>query len=147
MLAKAKITTLQINLWKKCNLACLHCHVEAWPTRTEELELEALKDILKIIKKFPQIQTVDLTGGAPEMNAGFKEILELAVNLWKKVIVRTNLTIFFVEWYEWIPEYLAKHKVEIVASLPCYLEDNVDKMRGNGVYEESIKSLKISFSL
>jgi len=143
MLQKEKITTLQINLWKKCNLACLHCHVEAGPTRTEELEVEAMKDILEIIKNFPQITTVDLTGWAPEMNAWFKEILELSVHLWKKVIVRTNLTIFFVEWYEWIPEYLAKNKVEIVASLPCYLEDNVDKMRGNWVYEDSIKALQI----
>ncbi len=121
----------------------MHCHVEAGPTRTEELEIEALEDILKIIKKFSQIQTVDLTGGAPEMNAWFKEILELSVSLWKKVIVRTNLTIFFVKWYKWIPEYLAENKVEIVASLPCYLEDNVDKMRGDWVYEESMKALQI----
>jgi len=143
LIKKTKIEVLQINLWKKCNLACLHCHVEAGPTRTEELEETALKDILEIIKKFPQIKTVDLTGWAPEMNNGFREIVDLSVSLWKKVIVRSNLTIFFEEWYEDLPEYLAFKKVEIVASLPCYLKDNVDKMRGELVFDKSVKALQI----
>ena len=143
LIKKTKIEVLQINLGKKCNLACLHCHVEAWPTRTEELEETALKDILEIIKKFPQIKVIDLTGWAPEMNNWFREIVDLSVKLWKKVIVRSNLTIFFEEWYEDLPEYLASKKVEIVASLPCYLKDNVDKMRGEWTFDKSIKALKI----
>ena len=143
ILEKSKIETLQINLGKKCNLTCGHCHVEAWPHRTEELESEALNDILDIIKRFPEIKTVDLTGWAPEMNNGFREIAELAKSLGKKVIVRTNLTVFFEEWYEYLPEYFAKNEYELVASLPCYLEDNVDKMRGDWVYEDSIQALQI----
>ena len=134
LIKKTKIEVLQINLWKKCNLACAHCHVEAGPTRTEELEETALKDIMEIIKKFSQIKTVDLTGWAPEMNNGFREIVDLSVELWKKVIVRSNLTIFFEDWFEDLPEYLASKKVEIVASLPCYLKDNVDKMRWEWVF-------------
>jgi len=143
ILEKSKIETLQINLGKKCNLTCSHCHVEAGPHRTEELEEEALQDILRIIEKFPEIKTVDLTGWAPEMNNGFRKIAEKAQSLGKKVIVRTNLTVFFEEWYEYLPEYFAQHKYELVASLPCYLEDNVDKMRWDGVYEKSIKALQL----
>jgi len=142
-LLKSKINTLQINLWRKCNLSCSHCHVEAWPDRTEELEDSALKNILKILEKFPQIKTVDLTGWAPEMNNWFKEIVKFATSIWKKVIVRSNLTIFFEKWFEWIPDFLKENKVEIVASLPCYLKDNVDKMRGSWVFDKSIKALKI----
>lgn len=142
-LSKSKIDTLQINLWRKCNLSCSHCHVEAGPNRTEELENSALQNILKILEKFPQIKVVDLTGWAPEMNNWFKEIVKFATSLWKKVIVRSNLTIFFEEWFEWIPAFLKENKVEIVASLPCYLKDNVDKMRGFWVFDKSIKALQI----
>lgn len=96
MIPKTKITTLQINLGKKCNLTCAHCHVEAGPHRKEELYEDALKDILTIIERFPQVGTIDLTGGAPEMNNGFREIVDLSTRLGKKVIVRSNLTVFFV---------------------------------------------------
>jgi radical SAM/Cys-rich protein len=143
LIKKTKIEVLQINLWKKCNLACLHCHVEAWPTRTEELEETVLKDILEIIKNFPQIKIIDLTGWAPEMNNGFRDIVNLSVSLWKKVIVRSNLTILFEKWFEDLPEYLSSKKVEIVASLPCYLKDNVDKMRGEWTFDKSVKALQI----
>lgn len=139
---KSKIHTLQINLWKKCNLSCLHCHVEAWPTRKEELEKTALEKIIEIIKKFPQIKTIDLTWWAPEMNNWFKEIVEISKKLWKKVIVRSNLTIFFEKGFEDLPEYFAKNKLEVVASLPCYIEDNVDKMRWDWVFKKSIKAIK-----
>ncbi len=142
-LSKNKITVLQINLGKRCNLACTHCHVEASPTRTEELSPEICQQILQAIAQFPQIKTVDLTGGAPEMLYGFKPIVEAARNRNKEVIVRSNLTIYFAPGYEDIPAYCASQKVRIVASLPCYLEDNVDKMRGKGVYQESIKALQI----
>jgi radical SAM/Cys-rich protein len=96
-----------------------------------------------LMHKFPQIETVDLTGGAPEMNYGFKELVEAARNLGKEVIVRSNLTIFFVDGFTDLPAYFAANQVRVVASLPCYLQDNVDKMRGQGVYDASIKALQI----
>ena len=141
-LAKDKITVLQVNLGRKCNLACTHCHVEASPKRTEELSPEVCEQIITIINRFPQIETVDLTGGAPEMNYGFKPIVEAAKKKEKEVIVRSNLTIFFVPGYENLPEYFAKHHLRVVASLPCYLESNVDKQRGAGVYNDSIQAIQ-----
>lgn len=141
-LSKQKISVLQINLGRKCNLACTHCHVEASPKRTEELSPEVCEQIVEIINRFPQIETVDLTGGAPEMNYGFRAIVEAARAQNKEVIVRSNLTVYFEPGYEDIPEYCAKHQTRIVASLPCYLEDNVDKQRGAGVYNGSIKALQ-----
>ncbi len=141
-LTKKQITTLQINLGKRCNLACNHCHVEASPKRTEELSPDICNQLIEIINKFPQITTVDLTGGAPEMNYGFKPLVEAAKKAGKKVIVRSNLTIYFVAGFEDLPEYCAKYQTQIVASLPCYLEDNVDKMRGKGVYNDSIAALQ-----
>lgn len=142
-LTKQQINTLQINLGKRCNLACTHCHVEAGPKRTEELSPEICSQLIQLINKFPQIQTVDLTGGAPEMNYGFKPIVEAAKKANKQVIVRSNLTIYFVKGFEDIPKYCAKHQAKIVASLPCYLEDNVDKMRGKGVYNDSVAAIQI----
>ena len=141
-LTKNKITVLQINLGRKCNLACTHCHVEASPTRTEELSPEVCQQIIEIINRFPQIETVDLTGGAPEMNYGFRQIVEAARNQNKEVIVRSNLTIFFEAGYEDLPEYFAENKLRVSASLPCYLESNVDKQRGAGVYNQSILAIQ-----
>ncbi|CAD5956915.1 hypothetical protein PCC9214_02924 [Planktothrix tepida] len=141
-LTKQPITILQINLGKRCNLACNHCHVEAGPKRSEELNLDISLQLIELIHCFPQIQTVDLTGGAPEMNYGFKLLVEAARTTGKQVIVRSNLTIYFVPGYEDIPEYCANHQLRIVASLPCYLENNVDQMRGKGVYQNSIQALQ-----
>ena len=141
-LTKSTISVLQINLGKRCNLACSHCHVEAGPKRTEELTPEICEQLIELIYKFPQIKIVDLTGGAPEMNYGFKPLVEAARKAGKKVIVRSNLTIYFEKGFEELPEYCAKHQTRIVASLPCYLEDNVDKMRGTGVYDGSIRALQ-----
>ena len=141
-LTKSKITILQINLGKRCNLACTHCHVEAGPKRTEELSPEICKQLIEIIHRYPQLQTVDLTGGAPEMNYGFKPLVEAARSEEKEVIVRSNLTIFFVKGFEELPDYFANHQLRVVASLPCYLEENVDKLRGRGVYDESIRALQ-----
>jgi radical SAM/Cys-rich protein len=141
-LTKKQITVLQINLGKRCNLACSHCHVEASPTRTEELSPEICDQLIEIIRKFPQIQTVDLTGGAPEMLYGFKPLAEAARATGKEVIVRSNLTIYLEKGFEYIPEYCAEHQLRIVASLPCYQADNVDKMRGNGVFDASILALQ-----
>src|SRR4028119_1715473 len=141
-LTKNKITVLQINLGKRCNLACTHCHVEASPKRTEELSPEVCNQLIELIYRFPQIKIVDLTGGAPEMNYGFKLLVEAARETGKQVIVRSNLTIYFEPGFEYLPEYFAKHQLRVVASLPCYLEDNVDKMRGRGVYNDSIRAIQ-----
>jgi radical SAM/Cys-rich protein len=141
-LTKSQITVLQINLGKRCNLACNHCHVEAGPKRTEELSTEFCQQLIELIHKFTQIKIVDLTGGATEMNYGFQPLVEAAISTGKQVIVRSNLTIYFESGFEYIPEYCAQHQIRIVASLPCYLQSNVDKMRGNGVYDASIRALQ-----
>jgi radical SAM/Cys-rich protein len=139
---KHQISILQINLGKICNLACTHCHVEASPIRTEELTPEICQQLIEIMARFPQIQTVDLTGGAPEMLYGFCPLVKAARSHAKEVIVRSNLTIYFEKGYEDIPEFFAQHQVRVVASMPCYLEDNVDKMRGKGVFDRSIQALQ-----
>ena len=141
-LTKKQITVLQINLGKRCNLACTHCHVEAGPKRTEELSPETCNQLIDLIRRFPQIKTVDLTGGAPEMLYGFKPLADAARTAGKQVIVRSNLTIYFEKGFEDIPEYCAQNQIRIVASLPCYQSANVDKMRGNGVFDNSIKALQ-----
>jgi radical SAM/Cys-rich protein len=139
---KQLITTLQVNLGKRCNLACTHCHVDASPDRTEEMSADLVDRVIELIHRFPQLKTVDLTGGAPELLNGFKPILEAAVASGKQTIVRSNLTIYFVPGYEDIPAYCAQNRVRIVASLPCYLADNVDKMRGKGTFDASIRALQ-----
>ncbi|QKQ74830.1 arsenosugar biosynthesis radical SAM (seleno)protein ArsS [Nostoc sp. TCL240-02] len=141
-LTKKGIAILQINLGKRCNLACTHCHVEAGPKRTEELSPEVCEQLISLIHKFPEIKIVDLTGGAPEMNYGFKPLVEAARATSKQVIVRSNLTIYFEDGFADLPEYFAQHQIRVVASLPCYLADNVDKMRGSGVFDSSVKALQ-----
>ena len=141
-LKKKEINVLQINLGRRCNLACSHCHVEAGPKRTEELSPEICEQLIELINRFPETKIVDLTGGAPEMNYGFKPLVEAARKNGKQVIVRSNLTIYFEDGFGDIPEYFTTHKVRVVASLPCYLADNVDKMRGNGVFDASVKALQ-----
>ena len=141
-LNKQTISVLQINLGRRCNLSCSHCHVEASPHRTEELSPDVCTQLIELINRFDQIQTVDLTGGAPEMNYGFRPIVEAARNKGKEVIVRSNLTIFFEKGYEDLPAYFASNQLHVVASLPCYLEDNVDAMRGKGVYNNSVLAIQ-----
>ncbi len=141
-LTKNAISVLQVNLGRRCNLACTHCHVEAGPHRTEELSHEVCEQLLAVIHRFDQIKTVDLTGGAPEMNYGFRPLVEAARASGKEVIVRSNLTIFFEPGYEDLPEYFAQHQLHVVASLPCYLSDNVDAMRGKGVYDDSVRAIQ-----
>ena len=141
-LTKKSISVLQINLGRRCNLACNHCHVEASPKRVEELSPEICQQLITLIHQFPEIEIVDLTGGAPEMNYGFKPLVEAAKSTGKQVIVRSNLTIYFEERFGDLPEYFAKHQVRVVASLPCYLADNVDRMRGHGVFDASITALQ-----
>jgi radical SAM/Cys-rich protein len=142
-LKKQSISVLQVNLGKRCNLACNHCHVEASPKRTEELSPEICQQIIELIAKFPQIQIVDLTGGAPEMNYGFNLLVEAARKYQKQVIVRSNLTIFFEPGFQHLPNYFSENEIRVVASLPCYLADNVDRMRGVGVFNNSIQALQL----
>ncbi|MBT5231965.1 MAG: radical SAM/Cys-rich domain protein [Methylococcales bacterium] len=133
--------TVQANLGYLCNQQCLHCHVNAGPKRTELMSRETMARIFKFIEQHP-VTTLDLTGGAPEMNPDFRWMVEKAVSKGLRVIDRCNLTILSEPGYEWLGDFLAEHSVEVVASLPCYLEDNVDRQRGKGVFDQSLLGLK-----
>ncbi|MCP5161953.1 MAG: arsenosugar biosynthesis radical SAM protein ArsS [Hahellaceae bacterium] len=140
-LKRATLETLQVNLGYKCNLSCTHCHVAAGPNRKELMD-EATIDLLLRFIDVHQITTLDVTGGAPEMNPHFRYLVTEARKRNIRVIDRCNLTILLEPGYETMAEFLAEQAVEVVASLPCYLEDNVDKQRGKGVYNDSIEALK-----
>jgi radical SAM/Cys-rich protein len=140
-LTRGTFETLQINVGRKCNQTCTHCHVDAGPIRTEMMdEATAHKVGAWIIQHRPK--TVDITGGAPELSEFFRYFVETARSVGSHVIDRNNLTIIETKTHAYLPEYLAEHQVEVVASLPCYLEDNVDSQRGNGVFQKSISALK-----
>ncbi len=132
---------LQINLGYLCNLSCVHCHVNAGPKRTELMSLETLEQVLHFAEQ-ANIHTFDLTGGAPEMHPHFRYLVRAAHSKGIKIIDRCNLTILEDPHYKDMAEFLAEHHVEIVASLPCYLEENVDKQRGKGVFKDSITTLQ-----
>jgi radical SAM/Cys-rich protein len=135
------VQTIQVNLGLLCNLSCRHCHVEANPKRTEVMTWETMQSVLRLAKALPQAR-VDLTGGAPELNPFFKEFVSTLRDLGHQVQVRTNLTVFFEAGQADTPEFLASQGVHLVASLPCYLDDNVDSQRGGGVYKRSIAALR-----
>lgn len=142
-LSRNAVETLQINLGKLCNQACHHCHVEAGPLRREIMEEETVERLIELMTKSKNtLKTIDLTGGAPEMNPHFRKLVKAARALNIEVIDRCNLTIFFEKGYEDLPEFLKENKVHVVASLPCYTKDNVDKQRGRGVFDKSIEGLK-----
>ncbi|MGB0911556.1 MAG: arsenosugar biosynthesis radical SAM (seleno)protein ArsS [Nitrospirales bacterium] len=136
------VSTLQVNVGKLCNQTCTHCHVDAGPQRTEVMSLETMNTVLSTLQRYPQISTVDVTGGAPEMNPHFEYFVSACRTLNRKVIDRCNLTVFFVKGKGHLPQFLAEHQVEIFASLPCYIEDNVDEQRGKGVFDRSIAALQ-----
>lgn len=136
-----KLEVLQINLGYLCNLSCTHCHVNAGPKRTELMDKDTIDQVLNFIDCH-NIHTLDLTGGAPEMTPHFKYLVRSALDKGVKVIDRCNLTILLEPGYQDLPEFLADNHVEIVASLPCYMEDNVDKQRGKGTFNASIFALK-----
>lgn len=135
------LETLQLNLGYTCNQTCVHCHVNAGPNRTEQMSEQVLDVVLEVLHT-QSIKTLDLTGGAPEMNPHFRSLVQQARALGVQVIDRCNLTILLEPGYEDLAEFLAQHQVEITASLPCYLEDNVDKQRGKGVFDKSIRALQ-----
>lgn len=136
------LDTLQINLGYLCNLSCTHCHVNAGPTRTELMDLDTVKQVLELVRK-TGVTTLDLTGGAPELNPHFRYLVREARQLGVTVIDRCNLTILLEPGQEDLAEFLVEQGVEITASLPCYLEDNVEAQRGKGVYAESVKALQL----
>jgi len=140
-LVRGRFETLQINVGRKCNQTCTHCHVDAGPTRTEMMDEETAHKVGAWIREH-QPATVDITGGAPEISEFFRYFVETARSVDAHVIDRNNLTIIETKTHAYLPEYLAKHEVEVVASLPCYIKDNVDSQRGNGVFQKSISALK-----
>lgn len=135
------IETLQVNLGYKCNQRCLHCHVNAGPTRTEMMSDEMIDLIPEILTRH-NIRQLDLTGGAPEMHSRFRDVVRAAHALGVQVIDRCNLTILFEPGHEDTAAFLADHHVTVVASMPCYSAKNVDKQRGDGVFDKSIKGLQ-----
>lgn len=140
-LRRHRLTTLQVNLGYKCNQSCLHCHVNAGPTRTEKMDAATLALIPRVLEA-RGIETLDITGGAPELHDGFRDLVLAARQLGVEVIDRCNLTILFEPGQENLGEFLAEQRVAVVASLPCYSLENVDKQRGKGVFDKSIEALK-----
>lgn len=140
-LSRGAFQTLQINVGRKCNQTCTHCHVDAGPHRTEMMEAETARRVGAWIKEH-RPAVVDITGGAPELSEFFRYFVETARSVGSHVIDRNNLTILETKSHAFLPEFLARHEVEVVASLPCYLEENVDAQRGNDVFRRSINALK-----
>lgn len=140
-LRRQQLTTLQVNLGYRCNQTCVHCHVNAGPTRTEMMDAQTLALIPEVLKA-RRLATLDLTGGAPELHAGFRDLVRAARQLDVEVIDRCNLTILFEPGQEGLADFLAAHQVKVVASMPCYSLENVDKQRGKGVFDKSVAALQ-----
>lgn len=138
---RSPLDTLQANLGYRCNQSCVHCHVAASPKRSEEMSWETMALLLDLIRR-QGIRTLDLTGGAPEMNPHFRRLVVAARAMGLRVIDRCNLTILNEPGYETLAEFLAGQTVEITASLPCYLQENVDQQRGDGVFQSSLDGLR-----
>ncbi|HRQ58554.1 MAG TPA: arsenosugar biosynthesis radical SAM protein ArsS [Azoarcus taiwanensis] len=138
---RKQLDTLQVNIGYRCNQTCVHCHVNAGPKRTEMMDRETMALIPQVLER-RRLGTLDLTGGAPELHQGFRELVRDARALGTRVIDRCNLTILFEPGQEDLAEFLAAHQVEIVASLPCYSAANVDQQRGKGVFDKSIAALE-----
>ena len=147
-LPPVSIDTLQVNVTKLCNQVCRHCHVDASPSRTEKLSPEGVAKCLEILEAHPQITKLDITGGAPELHPGFDGFVEKAVALGKHVMVRHNLTVQFdgnpqtKEGKEYLPQFFARHRVEVISSLPYYQEFFTDAQRGSGVFKKSMEAMK-----
>ena len=138
---RKSLETLQVNVGYKCNQTCVHCHVNAGPTRTEVMERETVSEVIEYLRA-SGIKTLDITGGAPELNPHFRSLVLAARNLGVHVMDRCNLTVLEQPGQEDTAQFLAMNQVEVVASLPCYLEENVDAQRGKGVFEGSLRALK-----
>ncbi len=143
LMRRRSISQLQINLGKLCNQTCTHCHVEAGPTKKREnMDARTAERIVELSSRCRSLETIDLTGGAPEMNANFRDLVTTFRDRGLRVIDRCNLTILSEPGYQWVAPFLAQHGVDVVASLPCYLEENVDGQRGDGVFQRSITAIR-----
>jgi radical SAM/Cys-rich protein len=140
-ISRGKLDTLQVNVGYRCNQSCFHCHVNAGPNRTEEMTGDVADIVLEFLER-RRIGTLDITGGAPELNAHFRNLVRGAHALGAKVMDRCNLTILQQPGQEDLAEFLAAHTVEVIASMPCYLEGNVERQRGKGVFDGSIRGLR-----
>jgi len=135
-------TTLQVNVGKRCNQACRHCHVDASPARTEVMPDAVVEACLEVLARTPELDTLDITGGAPELHPRFREMVARGRALGRKVMVRHNLTVQFEPGFEGLPAFFAAHAVEVVCSLPHYTEEATDRQRGRGVFARSIAGLR-----
>ncbi|MCA8923811.1 MAG: arsenosugar biosynthesis radical SAM protein ArsS [Planctomycetes bacterium] len=142
-LRRANPTTLQVNIGLTCNQACHHCHVASSPKRTETLQPEVLARLLELLAASPEVELVDVTGGAPELHAAFEPLVRGARALGRRVMVRSNLTVLMTPEGARFPRFFVDNQVELTCSLPCYLRDNVDRQRGKGVYDDSVRALKL----
>lgn len=142
-LRAARVSTLQVNVGKYCNQTCRHCHVDAGPhRRAEQMSEETARLVIDVLARHSSLETLDITGGAPELNANFRFLVREARALRRQVIDRCNLTVMYQDGLRDLPQFLAEHRVHVIASLPCYLEENVDRQRGKGVFAASIAALK-----
>lgn len=140
------LQTLQVNLGNLCNLHCSHCHVDASNRGTEVMGIEVMEQIARFLESHPDL-TLDITGGCPEMNPEFRYFIERTEGLAPRRLLRSNLAIMAEQGWEWLPEFCRAHGLTVIGSLPCYLEENVDRQRGTGVYWSSIQVLKTLNSL
>jgi radical SAM/Cys-rich protein len=141
-LQRRSVDTLQVNLGYRCNQSCVHCHVNAGPHRTEEMSGSTVDVVVAFLAASPRVRMLDLTGGAPELNRHFRRLVIAARSLGVRVIDRCNLTILEEPGQQDLAGFLAAHGVEVVASMPCYLEENVDRQRGKGTFDASIRGLQ-----
>ncbi len=140
-LRRGRLDTLQVNVGYRCNQSCFHCHVNAGPNRTEEMGADVADTVIEFIER-RRIKTLDITGGAPELNPHFRRLVTQARSRGVHVMDRCNLTILEQPGQEDLADFLAAHRVEVVASMPCYLQDNVERQRGKGVFDGSIRGLR-----
>jgi radical SAM/Cys-rich protein len=141
-LRRARVTTLQVNVGRRCDLACHHCHVEAGPKRTEAMDRGGVERVVELLRRNPGVEELDLTGGAPELHPDFRFLVASARALGRRVVDRCNLTVLLEPGQEDTAEFLAAHGVEVVASLPCFEAPNVERQRGRGVFARSIEALQ-----
>ena len=142
LLETQPIEVLQVNVGKLCNQTCAHCHVDAGPDRTEIMTHETAEQVIELLRRHP-IPTLDITGGAPELNPSFRFLVEGAVQLGRRVIDRCNLTVLLIQSQRDLAEFLAGHGVEVIASLPSFRKSGTDTQRGDGVFDKSIEALRL----
>jgi radical SAM/Cys-rich protein len=141
-LRRQRVTTLQVNVGRRCNQACHHCHVDAGPARRESMDRRTAERVCEVLEQSPGVDTLDLTGGAPELNPHFRSLVRAARARGRRVIDRCNLTVLFEPGQEETADFLAEQGVSVVASLPCYTPENVDQQRGPRVFDRSIQALQ-----